>query len=458
MRGTVRRAAALATLLGMSLLPAGAAQAATPHVVLLPLTGIVDQVMASYVHDGIASAASSGAAAVVLEIDSPGGSLDTTRSITQDILGSSIPVITWVAPQGARAASAGTFITLAGAVAVMAPGTNIGAASPVGENGEDLTGNEATTVMNDAVANITAIAEARGRNVAWAVSAVRSSTSSSASEAVNGGAVDGIAATLADVLAFASGRVVQAGTRVVTLSLVGAQVQQLAMNPLQQLLHLLADPNLAFVLFVLGAYGLILEFVHPNLVTGALGGVALILAFLGFGSLPLNLAGLLLIVLALALFAADLTVTSHGLLTLAGLACFVLGAGVLYTQPTPVEPGIGVAWPVIGGMVVVTGAFMLVVVAAAWRVRQRVRLPVGMGGSVADGTSPVPVDMPASVRSPLVPLGTVYAGGEEWSARSADGVAMNRGARVRVIGQDGLVLLVERADPSGPADVEVFGT
>jgi membrane-bound serine protease (ClpP class) len=310
--------------------------------------------------------------------------------------------------------------------------------------------------MNDAVANITAIAEARGRNVAWAVSAVRSSTSSSASEAVNGGAVDGIAATLADVLAFASGRVVQVGTRVVTLSLVGAQVQQLPMNPLQQLLHLLAVPNLAFVLFVLGAYGLILEFVHPNLVTGALGGVALILAFLGFGSLPLNLAGLLLIVLAL--FAADLTVTSHGLLTLAGLACFVLGAGVLYTQPTPVEPGIGVAWPVIGGMVVVTGAFMLVMVAAAWRVRQWVRLPVGMGGSVADGTSPVPVDMPASVRSPLVPLGTVYAGGEEWSARSADGVAMDRGARVRVIGQDGLVLLVERADPSGPADVEVFGT
>ncbi len=194
MRGTVRRAAALATLLGMFLLPAAAAQAATPHVVLLPLTGIVDQVMASYVHDGIASAASSGAAAVVLEIDTPGGSLDSTRSITQDILGSSIPVITWVAPQGARAASAGTFITLAGAVAVMAPGTNIGAASPVGENGEDLTGNEATTVMNVAVANITAIAEARGRNVAWAVSAVRNSTSSSASEAVNSGAVDGIAA------------------------------------------------------------------------------------------------------------------------------------------------------------------------------------------------------------------------------------------------------------------------
>jgi len=455
---TIRRAAALATLLGMLLLPTAAAQAAAPHVVLLPLTGIVDQVMAGYVHDGIATAANGGAAAVVLEIDTPGGSLDSTRSITQDILGAPIPVITWVAPQGARAASAGTFITLAGAVAVMAPGTNIGAASPVGAGGEDLTGTEATKVMNDAVANITAIAEARGRNVSWAVSAVRNATSSSATEAVSSGAVDGIAATLPDVLAFASGRDVQVGTRTVTLSLVGAQVQQLAMNPLQQFLHLLADPNLAFVLFVLGAYGLILEFVHPNLITGALGGVALILAFLGFGSLPLNLAGLLLIVLALALFAVDLTVTSHGLLTLAGLACFVLGAGALYTQPTPLEPGIGVAWPVIGGMVLMTAAFMLVVVAAAWRVRRRVRLPIGMGGSAADGTAPVPAGMPASVRSPLAPVGTVYAGGEEWSARSADGVAMDRGVRVRVVGQDGLILLVERADPSGPADVEVFCT
>ena len=457
MRSAIHRVMLLAASLGLLMVAAGPVHAAAPRVVVLPLTGIVDQVMASYVHDGIAHAASVGAAAVIFEIDTPGGSLDAMRSITQDILQSPVPVITWVAPQGARAASAGTFITLAGNVALMAPGTNIGAASPVGSGGQDITGTEGQKVLNDTIANITAIAEARHRNVAWAVSTVRNAASSSANEAVSAGAVDGIAATLPEVLAVASGRQVQVGTKVITLSLAGAQTEQLAMNPLQQVLHLLADPNLAFILFVLGAYGLILEFVHPNLVTGVLGGVALILAFLGFGSLPLNLAGLLLIVLALVLFVVDMTVTSHGLVTLAGMVCFILGAGALYTQPGPAEPGVGVAWPIIAAMSGLTGAFMLVVVAAAWRVRHRVRLPIGIGGSQADGTVPVPAGMPASVRHPLAPIGTVYAGGEEWSARSVDGSALDRGVSVRVVGQDGLVLVVERADPQGSAEVEVPG-
>ncbi len=457
MRSAIHRAMLLVASLGLLMVAAGPVHAAAPRVVVLPLTGIVDQVMASYVHDGIAHAASVGAAAVVFEIDTPGGSLDAMRSITQDILQSPVPVITWVAPQGARAASAGTFITLAGNVALMAPGTNIGAASPVGSGGQDITGTEGQKVLNDTIANITAIAEARHRNVAWAVSTVRNAASSSANEAVSAGAVDGIAATLPEVLAFASGRQVQVGTKVITLALAGAQTEQLAMNPLQQVLHLLADPNLAFILFVLGAYGLILEFVHPNLVTGVLGGVALILAFLGFGSLPLNLAGLLLIVLALVLFVVDMTVTSHGLVTLAGMVCFILGAGALYTQPGPAEAGVGVAWPIIAAMSGLTGAFMLVVVAAAWRVRHRVRLPIGIGGSQADGTVPVPAGMPASVRHPLAPVGTVYAGGEEWSARSVDGSALDRGVSVRVVGQDGLVLVVERADPQGSAEVEVPG-
>ncbi|MGC8634541.1 MAG: NfeD family protein [Candidatus Limnocylindrales bacterium] len=457
MRGAVRRVTLLIAALGLLLLPAGAARAAGPRVVLLPLTGIVDQVMAGYVHDGLAQASSEGASAVVLEIDTPGGSLDSMRSITQDILQSPVPVITWVAPEGARAASAGTFIVLAGSLALMAPGTNIGAASPVTSSGQDITGTEGQKVLNDTIANITAIAEARHRNVAWAVSTVRSAVSSSANEAVSQGAVDGMASTLPEVLAFANGRQVQAGTRTVTLQLEGAQVQELQMNPIQALLHLLADPNLAFILFVLGAYGLILEFVHPNLVTGALGGVALILAFLGFGSLPLNLAGLLLIVLSLVLFVADLSVTSHGALTFAGLGCFVLGAGTFYTAPGIGGGGVGVAWPIIAAMAGVTAAFMLVVVAAAWRVRHRARLPLGIGGSQADGTTAVPPGTPGSVRRPLAPLGTVYAAGEEWSARTADGRPLERGAPVRVLGQDGLMLIVERAGSDGPAEQEVSG-
>ena len=457
MRRAMRLVALLSASLGMVLLSAGAARATAPRVVVLPLTGIVDQVMASYVHDGIAHATAEGASAVVFEIDTPGGSLDAMRSITQDILGSPVPVITWVAPQGAWAASAGTFITLAGAIALMAPGTNIGAASPVGSGGQTLTGTEAAKTMSFAISSITSIAEARGRNVSWAVSAVRDASSSSATEAVAAHAVDGIAATLPDVLAYASGRQVTAGSRVVTLDLTGASVEQMAMNPLQQILHLLADPNLAFVLFVLGAYGLILEFVHPNLASGTLGGIALILSFIGFGSLPLNIAGLLLIVLALALFVLDLTVTSHGLVTLVGLGCFILGAGALYTQPGPAGAGIGVAWPIIAAMSGLTAAFMLLVVATAWRLRHRARLPIGIGGSSAGGTTSIPAGMPASVRRPLVPVGTVFAGGEEWSARSADGAALDRGVAVRVVGQDGLMLVVERAGPEGSAEQEVSG-
>ena len=446
-----RRIAFLIAALALWLLPAGMARAAAPHVVVLPVTGIVDQVMAAYVHDGIAQAYADGASAVILRIDTPGGTLDSMRSITQEILEAPVPVITWVAPQGARAASAGTFITLAGAVALMAPGTNIGAASPVGAGGQDITGTEGVKVMNDTVANITAIAEARGRSVSWAVSAVRDATSSSAAEAVSAGAVDGIAATLDDVLVFASGRQVHVGGQARTLELAGATVETLDMNPLQSFLHLLADPNLAFILFVLGAYGLILEFIHPNLVSGALGAVALILAFVGFGSLPLNAGGLLLIVTAIALFVVDLSVTSHGLLTLAGLGCFVLGAGALYTAPGPVAPETSVAWPIIAAMAGMTALFMGVVVSAAWRVRRRARLPVGVGGSVANGTVPVAAGTWGRVERPLGPTGTVYAGGEEWSARTADGAVLDRGAQVRVVGQDGLTLVVEPAGPEGPA-------
>ena len=452
-----RLLAALAAIVVM-LAPAALARAASPHVVLLPVTGIVDQVMAAYIDGGISQAASEGAAAVILEIDTPGGSLDSMHQIDQSILAAPVPVITWVAPQGARAASAGTFITMSGAVALMAPATNIGAASPVGAGGETLTGTEATKVMNDAVKGITAIAQARGRNVSWAVSAVQNAASASAEEAVGLHVVDGIASTIDDVLAVSSGRQVKVGARTITLALEGATIEQLSMNPFQAFLHLLADPNLAFILFIVGAYGLILEFVHPNLLSGIGGAIALVLAFIGFGSLPLNLAGLMLVVVGLVLFVLELSITSHGLLTAGGIACFVLGGATLYTAPTPAESGIAVAWPLLGTTTAATAAFMLLVVATAWRVRHRPGLPVFVGGSGVRGTNAVPHGLAGRVERPLAPLGTVYAGGEEWTARSADGGTLDRGTPVRVTGQDGLTLVVERADPAGPAPQEVRGT
>ncbi len=431
---------------GAALFLAMPVRAARPLVVVLPTTGIVDQVMASYVQGGISQAASEGAAAVIIEIDTPGGSLTSMHDIVKAILDAPLPVITWVAPSGSRAASAGTFITLAGNIALMAPGTNIGAASPVTSTGGDITGTEGQKVLNDAVASITAIAQQRGRNVDWAVSTVKSAVSSSATEAVSAGAVNGIAASLPDVLAFATGKTVTVGGREVTLDLQGATTTTLGMNPLQAFLHLLADPNLAFILFIVGAYGLVLEFVHPNLLSGTAGAVSLILSFIGFQYLPLNLAGLLLIAAGIVLLVLDLTVTSHGILTLGGLAAFVLGASVLYTQPGPGGGNIGVAWPLILVMTLATAGFMLVVLRAALRIRRwrpvGAVLGIGRGGRLAVGTL-------AEVRRPLEPVGSVYVLGEEWSARSAGDMPLDRGTTVRIVGQDGLTLVVERAEPVG---------
>jgi len=451
--------AAVVSFLGLSLLAAGAASLAgvaraaddASRVVVLPVEGVVDQVMAGFIRDGIQRAANEGAAAVVLRIDTPGGSLDSTRDIVQSLLEAPLPIITWVAPQGSRAASAGTFITLAGNLAFMAPGTNIGAASPVGGQGEDIEGTLGKKVLNDAIASITSLAEARGRPVDWAVSTVKDAASYTVNEAVAAGAVDGLAATLDDVLSQASGREVTVAGKPVTLDLAGATTEESGMNPLQGLLHLLADPNIAFILFTIGFYGLFFELQNPNFVTGILGAIALLLAFIGFGSLPLNVVGLLLIGLAIVMFVLELTVTSHGLLTIGGLVCFVLGAAALYTEPTsPTGPDVQVAWPVIGVMVVMTAAFMAVIVTAAVRSRRMALVPIGLGGGSGGA---VPAGTTGEVRRPLDPIGSVFATGEEWTAQSARGDRLGRGERVRVVGQEGLTLIVEAA-PSVEPSVE----
>src|SRR5688572_11930958 len=317
----IRRLALLVGLAGW-VLTAGAARAADREVVVLPATGIVDNVLAGYLDEGIAAAARDGAAAVIVALNTPGGSLDSTQRIVSSLLNAPLPVIVWVSPAGGRAASAGTFITLASHVAAMAPGTNIGAASPVGGSGEDIEGTLGDKVKNDAIANIRSIAEARKRNVDWATQTVRDARSSPASEAVAIGAVDGLAGSVEEVLRLASGRTVQVRGTDVLLELEGAAVREAGMNPFQAFLHLLSDPNIAFILFTIGFYGLFFELQNPNFVTGILGALALILAFIGFGSLPLNVAGLLLIVLAMILIGLELTVTSHGRPGLGRIVCF----------------------------------------------------------------------------------------------------------------------------------------
>jgi membrane-bound serine protease (ClpP class) len=412
-------------------------------VVVLTATGIVDNVMAGYLAEGVAQAEREGAEAVVIQLNTPGGSLDATQRIVSTLLDAPLPTIVWVTPSGARAASAGTFITLAGHVAMMAPGTNIGAATPVGGQGEDIEGDLGQKVLNDAVASIRSIAETRGRNADWAEQTVRDARSSPATEALEVGAIDGIAGSLVDVLAFADGRTVTVNGQPETLALADATPDELGMNPFQEFLHLLSDPNISFILFTIGFYGLLFELQNPNFVTGILGALAIILAFIGFGSLPLNVAGLLLILLAMVLIGLELTVTSHGLLGLGGIVCFALGASALFTQPgDPFEPLVRVSLPVIATTTVTAGIFLVLIVTFAVRSRA---MPapaemVGSASALAPGVAGV-------VRRSIEPLGSVYVAGEEWSARTVDGRPLERGVPVRVVATDGLTVIVE-PDPS----------
>jgi membrane-bound serine protease (ClpP class) len=421
------------------LLAIGGLRAAGPTVVVLPTTGIVDDGMARYLADGIGRAASEGDAAVIIKLNTPGGSLFATNDIVGTILEAKIPVIVWVAPAGGFAASAGTFITLSSNIALMAPGTSIGAASPVGGQGEDIAGTEGQKVMNDAVAKITSIAEARHRNVAWAVSAVHDAKSSPASEAVALGAVDGMAASLDEVLAFANGRQVEVAGQTITLNLAGATTDERSMSPFLAFIRLLSDPTIAFLLLSVGSAGLLAEVWSPNFVTGILGGLAIILAFIGLGALPLNAGGLILIVFAMVLFGLELTVTSHGLLGFGGVVCLALGASALFSGPTdPFEPVVAVAQPVVLTVTLTAAVFMALVAWAAIRSRT-MAAPVGMAGTAAA----VPPGSLGVVRQPLEPSGSVYAGGEEWSARSATEQPIQRGAAVRVVAREGLTLVVE---------------
>ncbi|HKG56299.1 MAG TPA: nodulation protein NfeD [Candidatus Limnocylindrales bacterium] len=424
--------------LGIAMLFAGTLSAAgAPRVVVLPATGVVDNVFAGYLSDGVARAAREGAAAVVIRLNTPGGSLEATNDIVGTLLESAVPTIVWVAPAGGRAASAGTFITLAANIAVMAPGTNIGAASPVGGQGEDIPGTLGQKVKNDAIAKMRSIAEERHRNVDWAVSTVDTARSSPASEAVSLHAVDGIAATLDDVISFANGKQVDIRGQARTLDLTGATTSEAAMNPFQSFLHLLSDENIAFLLLSIGSTGLLFEVMSPNFVTGILGALAVILAFIGFGSLPLNVAGLLLIALGIVLFGLETTVTSHGLLAVGGLVSFVLGASALYSVPGDpfAAPG-AVAVPVIAVTTITLAAFMVLIVVGAVRSRHLGRNPGMVGAALGIGTRGV-------VRRPLDPRGSVYAGGEEWTARSVDDRPLERGVPVKVVEVDGLTVVVE---------------
>ncbi|HEX5040881.1 MAG TPA: nodulation protein NfeD [Candidatus Limnocylindria bacterium] len=445
----VRRAlAALSVALGIVGLAAPAA-ADSGQIARIELSGVIDQVNAAYIEEALQVAADDGHAAALVVIDSPGGELTSMDRILKAMLASEVPVITWVAPEGARAGSAATFVTLAGDVAAMAPNTNIGAASVVGGQGEDLPDTLARKVTNDAVARIRTLADAHGRNADWAESAVRQAASISASEAVamDPPVADLIAGTTDELFA-----AIDEGTRAdgrpydfngePLPKLSGLDIVDLEMNPGQQFLHLLSDPNIAFLLFTIGFYGIIAELFHPNFFSGILGAIAIIVALIGSNALPLNVGGLLLVLGGIGLLALETVVASYGLLTAGGIVAFVLGAFALWTG---VRPGdfaftVGVSPWLIVVVVAVGVVYIWVLIRALLQMRRQ--------GGVANKPVDALVGATATAQTVIAPTGIAYADGESWSARSRD-VEIRAGTPLRVIGVDGLQLIVEPARPAG---------
>jgi membrane-bound serine protease (ClpP class) len=396
---------------------------------LVEQTGTVDPLSARYVQRGIRSAETAGAEAVLIRIDTPGGLDSSMRSIVKAIQSATVPVICWVGPSGARAASAGAFILLACPVAAMAPGTNVGAAHPVGFSGEVLS----EKITNDAAAYIRALAEQRGRNADWAEKAVRSSVSITANEALDLKVIDLIAPSRGALLGSVDGRAVVLGNGTpVTLRTAGADVVRVRMTASEALFHGVIDPNLAFLFFVLGFAGLTYEILNPGLnIAGVVGLILIIAAFVMFGMLPVNLAGLILVFAALGFFVLDLQVVGHGLPTGAGIISLVLGGLFLFNAEVP---NARVSRSLIVGVAVSMGLLFFFVIRAV--VTARRQGPVTGEESLlgAAGTAVVALD----------PQGIVRARGEEWTARSK-GEMIPAGTPVRVTGIEGLTLEVEAA-------------
>ena len=435
----LRWAAMACLLLGMALALTGPslAQDAQPRVHLLKIDGTITPVMAQYVDRGIDKAARDNAAAVVLEIDTPGGLSSAMDDIINDILASEVPVVAYVSPQGARAASAGVYITYAAHIAAMAPGTNIGSASPVqlGGEGGDGTSTMERKVMNDAVARIRNLATLRERNVEWAEQAVREAANITADEALTLDVIDLMAPDLATLLDAIDGRQVSlANGELVTLTTAGARVSTSGMNGIEQALQLISDPTIAYLLLSIGSLGIFLELSNPGgFVPGIIGVLSLILGFYALGTLPVNWTGVLLIGFAFLLFFIDLFVTSFGLLLVGGLISFIVGSYLLIDTNVPGYDG--VSRPIIW-----TSAALVLAAAAAvgyFVLRAQRRRP-------ATG-APAMLGAVGEVRRELSPTGLVFLDGELWTATAEglpEGALLPVGSHVEVIAIDGLRLTV----------------
>ncbi|MFN7940295.1 MAG: nodulation protein NfeD [Thermoanaerobaculia bacterium] len=415
----------------------GASASSHGEIVRLQVRSIIQPIAAEYLKDGLEEADRDGAALVVVELDTPGGLLPSTREMSTAMLAARTPVAVWVAPSGAQAASAGFFLLQAADFAVMAPATNTGAAHPVGAGGETIEGVLGEKVEQDAAATIRTLADRRGRNVELAEAAVVKSRSFTAEEALAAHLIDAIAPDFPGLVAALDGRTIEKPKgEPRTLRLAGATVRAIEMAPLRRFLSRIASPDFASILLTLGLLGLYFEFSHPGAVLpGVVGGICLLLAFFALSVLPVSYVGVALVGLAIAMFVAEVKVTSYGALTLGGIIALVLGLAMLFKSS---EPALQVSRGLIAALamtaLLVAGTVLLVAV------RSR-RLPIQSGREALVGAR-------ATARTEIAPHGKVFVAGEWWNA-VAEGPPVAAGSEVVVTAVQGLVLTVRATAHEG---------
>jgi membrane-bound serine protease (ClpP class) len=427
---TVLLAAAAALLLS-ALSPGVVLQAAGEKRVVdvITVSEVITPPIGEYIVKSIRQAAESGTEAIVIQLDTPGGLDLSMRDIIKECLNATVPVVVYVSPSGARAASAGVLITISAHVAAMAPGTNIGAAHPVamGIGKADETMME--KVENDAVAYGRGIAEQKGRNADWIEEAIRKSVSVTAEEALKLKVIDLVAADMADLLVKIDGREVKLAAGSKTLKTKGAELNRKEMGFREKVLITISNPNIAFILFLLGLAGLYFEFSSPGVVLpGIIGAISLILAFFAFQTLPVNYAGILLILLAVALFIAEIKVVSHGVLTMGGVVSLALGSIMLFESP---DPALRVSWSVLVPTVAIVSLFFAGVISIAVRAQMR-RVATGSEGMIG---------VLGEAASAVHEKGKVLIRGEYWNAFSK--APIEKGKKVQVVDVKGLNIEVE---------------
>jgi membrane-bound serine protease (ClpP class) len=397
------------------------------EVMIIDLEGPINPGTATFMTRGIEEAEEQGAVLVIIRLDTPGGLATSMRSMVKAILNSSVPVVVYVAPSGAGAASAGVMVTVAAHVAAMAPGTNIGAAHPVTAGGKDIEKTMSEKVVNDMASYGRGIAQEKGRNAEWVEKAIRESVSITAEEAVKKNVADLVAQNVDELLKLIDGRKITLRQGEVTLETSDVVKTYYKPGFRDRVLKVISDPNIAYILMMIGLAGLYFELAHPGgIFPGVIGAISLILAFYSFQTLPVNYAGLLLIALAIILFIAEVKVTSYGMLSLGGVISLTLGSIMLFED-------VGVSLRLMAPTIVLIAGFFVVVSTLAFRA-YRSRPRGGVDGLIGEV---------GLVKEPIDPEGLVFVHGEYWRAKSRDKI--DEGERVEVESADGLILRVKRA-------------